>query len=153
MKSVSALRLGIGMVDLLVPGIGGRLVPGGRIDPRARRIVQVLGVRQTSQALLCSDNASSTVWLLGVQADVTHALSMALLAITSRRWRPLALIDASVAGSLAALGYRMACLTAPSSAASTQTGAGRLRNRGAERVAGVVIRSRLALPRLRTVPS
>ena len=108
MIPLNAVRLSLGTAHLLVPSLGRELVPHQEIDWGARRVVQVLGARQIVQTLLTSHGANRAVWYLGAEADITHALSMIGLAITSRHWRRLALVEAALGCGLATIGWRVA---------------------------------------------
>jgi hypothetical protein len=139
MMPLNAVRLSLGTAHLLYPRLGRELVPNKEIDWRARRVVQVLGARQIVQALLTSDGANRGVWYLGAEADIAHALSMVGVAITSRRWRRLALVDAAVACGLATIGWRVAKTAASGSSLHASHRAQTLRNQWADRAARVLV--------------
>lgn len=139
MMPLNAVRLSLGAAHLLVPTLGSRLAPNKEIDGRGQRVVQVLGARQIVQALITSDGANSAVWYLGAEADIAHSLSMVGLAITSRRWRRLALVDAAVACGLATIGWRAAKTVATSSTVNASHRAQAPRNQWADRAARLLV--------------
>jgi hypothetical protein len=139
MIPLNAVRLSLGTAHLLVPSLGRELVPHQEIDWGARRVVQVLGARQIVQTLLTSHGANRAVWYLGAEADITHALSMIGLAITSRHWRRLALVEAALGCGLATIGWRVAKTVGSGSRLHASDRAQALRNQWADRAARVLV--------------
>ena len=139
MMPLNAVRLSLGAAHLLFPRLGRELVPNKDIDGRVQRVVQVLGARHIVQALLTSDGANSAVWYLGAEADIAHALSMVGLAMTNRRWRRLALVDAALACGLATIGWRVAKTVASGSSLNAAHRAQALRNQWAHRAARFLV--------------
>ena len=80
----------------------------------ASAVAGILGTRHLAQALLTADQPTSAVLLLGAEADVAHAASMAVLGAMPGRWRRYALGDALIAAALAAVGLTCAA-NAPAS--------------------------------------
>lgn len=94
--ALTAVRAGFGLAQLAGPWPTAEQSAG-------RRIVQVLGVRHLIQAGLSGPAPTAPVLMLGVEADLLHALTMAAVGLTRRSARRPALAQAAVA-----LGFAMA---------------------------------------------
>ncbi len=77
-------------------------------DPSARPAVvaaRVLGGRHLTEAAVLEASPTVRTRMVAAAVDLTHASSMVLLAVVSRRWRRPALVSASVAVACAAATY------------------------------------------------
>ncbi|MDQ6725859.1 MAG: hypothetical protein M3066_06815 [Actinomycetota bacterium] len=92
------------MAQLLVPGLAARVGAGKRLDPRARRVVRVLGARQLAQSLTTGFQPTTAVLALGAEVDAAHGLSIAALGLFDRRLRRLAWGDALLAAGFMTAG-------------------------------------------------
>jgi len=90
--ALEAARLRFRPADLLAPGA---LAPG-RAFPDA--LYRVLGVRQVAQALLTGRLVGHRA---GAAVDAAHAVSMAVVALVSSRYRRAALAQAGLASAFA----------------------------------------------------
>ncbi|MGH9171707.1 MAG: hypothetical protein ACRD0Z_12680 [Acidimicrobiales bacterium] len=136
--ALSPVRAAIGIArlafpDTVIPGLGSPL------DTRGRRVVQVLGARQITQALVTGRHATAALLWLGVEVDAAHAASLIALAAISPRYRRDALGDAAIAVMLAAAGVRAA--RAATANPAGESGLAGWRDRGAERLAGHLVPS------------
>lgn len=102
----TALRFGWGCALLLVPEVVLRL--GGRppAPPVAVALARVLGARQLVQAVVITRRPARSTALISAAVDGLHASTELGLAACSRRWRPIALLDAAIATGLAAASTR-----------------------------------------------
>lgn len=73
-----------------------------------RATTRVLGARQGLQAAIMAADPTARALRLGAATDAAHAASMAILAVTSRRWRRAGLLDALAATTLAVAGLCIA---------------------------------------------
>ena len=104
MRRLAAARAVYGAVLVVASGSIVERVTGER-SSRAAAIGRVLGMRHLLQTLVLG-RARSAKWLnAGAGVDVLHALSMALVAGLSEKYRRLAVIDAVVAGTWAESGW------------------------------------------------
>ena len=81
MTKLTAIRAAWGTALLLAPDAVLRRVDRRTIDPRTRRVAQVLGGRELLQALVASRHHSRASILSGAAVDATHAATMLALAI------------------------------------------------------------------------
>jgi hypothetical protein len=75
-------------------------------DGRARVVVRVLGIRHLAQSLLSGDSPGPALVALGAWVDSAHAATSIGLAVVDRDRRRAGCVDAAVAATWAALGYR-----------------------------------------------
>ncbi len=106
--SFAAARAGYGAALLWSPGPLTQAAVGHATGPGTRTTARVLGLRQLLQAGITGGDPSPRALMLGAATDAAHAASMAALAVTRRRWRRAALLDALAAATLAAAGLRAA---------------------------------------------
>ena len=82
-----------------------RAITGRPAGSRACAVARLLGARHLLQAAATTAAAASTESLgIGAAIDLTHAASMAALALTDRRVRRLTLADVAVETAFAAGG-------------------------------------------------
>ena len=105
---ITAVRAGYGAALLWSPGPLIRAAVGHATGQGPRTTARVLGVRQLLQAAITGGDPGPQRLRLGAATDAAHAASMAALAVTDRRWRRAALIDALAAATFAAAGLRAA---------------------------------------------
>ncbi len=103
-RLIAAARAGYGAALLWSPGPLTQAAAGRATGPGPRTTARVLGVRQLLQAAVTGGDPSPRGLRLGAATDAAHAASMAALAVTDRRWRRAALIDALAATTFAAGG-------------------------------------------------
>jgi hypothetical protein len=108
MTKLTAIRAAWGTVLLLAPDAVLRSVDRRTIDPRARRVTQVLGARELLQALVASRHHSRASILSGAAVDATHAATMLALAIRRPAYRRPAVASTLTATSFAIAGLRTA---------------------------------------------
>jgi hypothetical protein len=101
---LAGVRAGYGAVQLLWPDRSAEQVLGGPLEPAARTAVRVLGARQLAQAGLTAAAPTAPLLAAGAGTDALHALSMAVLALTDRRWRRPAVVSGLTAAAFAACG-------------------------------------------------
>ncbi len=104
----AAARASYGAALLWLPGPLTQAAAGHAPGPGTRTTARVLGLRQLLQAGITGGDPSPRALMLGAATDAAHAASMAALAVTGRRWRRAALLDALAAATLAAAGLRAA---------------------------------------------
>jgi hypothetical protein len=81
----------------------------GRRPPAAAvTVARVLAARQLVQAAVTATEPAPRVAGVSAAVDALHAGTGVALAAVSARWRRVALVDAAVAGALAASGWRTA---------------------------------------------
>ncbi|GGK81242.1 hypothetical protein [Mangrovihabitans endophyticus] len=101
-----AFRAGWGLVLLCAPrrvlACGGHPAPAAP----ARAVARILGTRHLIQAGLTALAPTRPVVALGAVADVLHAATGVALAVTSPRWRAVAVADTALAAGFAAWGAR-----------------------------------------------
>jgi hypothetical protein len=102
----TAIRMAWGAALVLAPDEVLRRVGHEPIDPRERRVTQVLGGRELVQGLIAARHWSRGSILSGAAVDATHAATMLALAIRRPAYRRPAAASALTAGSLAAAGLR-----------------------------------------------
>lgn len=108
-RFLQVARAGYGGALLLVPGPMLRLCSGHPADRRSRNVARVLGVRHLVQAAATAGiGPSAELLALGAAVDITHAASMAALALADRRVRRVTLTDALVETAFAAAGLSSA---------------------------------------------
>jgi hypothetical protein len=106
---LQAVRAGYGAALLLVPGPVIRASTGSQAGPRTRAVARVLGARHLAQAAVTVGSGPSAEALgLGAAVDITHAASMAVLALADRRVRRMTLTDALIETAFAAAGLSSA---------------------------------------------
>ncbi len=101
---LSKLRGALGVAQLLLPAAVASLGAGQRLDPRARRVVRLLGARQIAQALTTGFRPTTAVLALGAEVDAAHSLSMAALGLFDRRLRRLVWGDGLLAAGFTTVG-------------------------------------------------
>jgi hypothetical protein len=108
-RALQVVRAGYGGTLLLLPGPVLRLCGGRTPDRRSRNVARVLGVRHLIQAAVTAGIGPSAELLgLGAAVDITHAASMAGLALADRRVRRVTLTDALIETAFAAAGLSSA---------------------------------------------
>jgi hypothetical protein len=106
---LQAARAGYGAALLLVPGPVIRLSTGRPAGHRTQNVARVLGVRHLIQAAVTAGAGPSAELLgLGAAVDITHAASMAGLALADRSVRRVTLTDALIETAFAAVGLSSA---------------------------------------------
>jgi hypothetical protein len=75
-----------------------------RVTPGERTVARLLGVRNIVEGAVLARHPGRGWPLAGAAIDATHSLSMAALAITSRKHRRLALASALTAATTATMG-------------------------------------------------
>jgi hypothetical protein len=107
-RALQVARAGYGSALLLLPGPALRLC-GGQPDRRSRNVARVLGARHLVQAAVTAGIGPSAESLgIGAVVDMTHAVSMAGLALADRRVRRVTLTDALIETAFAAAGLSSA---------------------------------------------
>jgi hypothetical protein len=102
-------RVGYGAALLLVPGPAIRLSTGRPAGHRTRNVARLLGARHLIQAAVTAGIGPSAELLgLGAAVDITHAASMAGLALADRGVRRVTLTDALIETAFAAAGLSSA---------------------------------------------
>ena len=104
MIKLPAIRAGLGNALLLAPDAVLRSVDHGHVDPRMRRVTQVLGGRELVQGLLASRHRSPGSILTGAAVDATHAATMLAIAIRHPADRRKAAASALTAATFAIAG-------------------------------------------------
>jgi hypothetical protein len=108
-RALQVARAGYGSALLLLPGPALRLGGGHPADRRSRNVARVLGARHLVQAAVTGGIGPSAELLgLGAALDITHAASMAGLALADRRVRRVTLTDALIEIAFAAAGLSSA---------------------------------------------
>jgi hypothetical protein len=102
--ALAGARAGYGAVQLLWPDYSAEQLLGGPLEPAGRTGVRMLGARQLAQAGLSLAAPNAPLLAAGAGTDALHALSMAVLALSDRRWRRPALVSGLIAASFAAAG-------------------------------------------------
>ena len=98
-----------GGVLLVAPGPVIRWCTGRPADPRTRAVARVLGARHLLQAAVTTKTGPSAESLgIGAAIDITHAASMAGLAVADRRVRRATLTDALIETVFAVAGLSSA---------------------------------------------
>jgi hypothetical protein len=111
---VQAARAGYGAGLLLVPGLLIRVCTGQRAGPRVRAGARLLGARHLAQATATARYGPSAESLgVGALVDITHAASMAALALADRRVRRITLTDALIETGFAAASLSSAVPSRP----------------------------------------
>jgi hypothetical protein len=106
---LQAVRAGYGAALLLLPGPVIRLGTGRPAGHRTRNVARLLGARHLVQAALTAGTGPSAESLgIGAAIDITHAASMAGLAMADRRVRRVTLTDALIETAFAAAGLSSA---------------------------------------------
>jgi hypothetical protein len=106
---LQAVRAGYGAALLLVPGPVIWLCTGGPAGPGTRNVARLLGARHLVQAAVTAGSGPSAESLgIGAAIDITHAASMAGLAVVDRRVRRATLTDALIEIAFAAAGLSSA---------------------------------------------
>jgi hypothetical protein len=102
-------RAGYGAALLLAPGPAIRLSTGRPAGHRTRNVARLLGARHLIQAAVTAGIGPSAELLgLGAAVDITHAASMAGLALADRGVRRVTLTDALIETAFAAAGLSSA---------------------------------------------
>lgn len=104
----AALRSGYGVLLVAMPATMVSIMGGAQADRRSAAVARVLGVRQIVQGAVTAGRPGPAVLALGAEVDVAHSVSMLALAMLDRTRRRTALVDASVAGTLAVAGTALA---------------------------------------------
>ena len=108
-RMLQVARVGYGAALLLAPGQAIRLSTGRPAGHRTRSVARVLGVRHLVQAAVTAGVGPSAELLgLGAAVDITHAASMAGLALADRGVRRVTLTDALIETAFAAAGLSSA---------------------------------------------
>jgi hypothetical protein len=89
-----------------------RIMGGAPSNLRWRRVVRVLGARHLAEAALERGGRTDRVRVAAL-VDTVHAASVIGFAALDRPRRRVALVDACVAGSFAAYGWRIAEAPSP----------------------------------------
>lgn len=105
-RPIEMLRAGWGACLMLRPRLILTDLPHVRSDTKSVVVTLILGARHLTQAALSGIRPSLEVLAMGVWVDAVHAGTALGLATTDRSRVRAGLIDAVVAGSWAALGYR-----------------------------------------------
>jgi hypothetical protein len=106
---LQAVRAGYGGALLLLPGPAIRLCTGRPAGHRAQNVARLLGARHLVQAAVTAGSGPSAESLgIGAAVDLTHAASMAALALADRRVRRVTLTDALIETAFAAAGLSSA---------------------------------------------
>jgi hypothetical protein len=101
--ALQVVRAGYGAALLLAPGPVIQLCTGRPPGTRARNVARVLGARHVLQAAVTAAAAPGAEALgIGAAIDLTHAASMAGLAVLDRRVRRVTLTDAVIETGFAA---------------------------------------------------
>jgi len=116
-RLVELARAGWGAGLLIAPDRVSALVRGVTPDGRARAVIRVLGARQLLQGVLSAASSTPAVLAVGVWVDGLHALSGVLFAAVDRRRARPVLLDAGLAATLAAVGWRLDAQRRPSARA------------------------------------
>lgn len=104
-RVLQVVRAGYGGALLLLPGPVIRLCSRRPAGPRARSVARLLGTRHLVQAAVTAGSGPSAESLgIGAAIDLTHAASMAGLAVADRRVRRATLTDALIEIAFAAAG-------------------------------------------------
>ncbi len=110
---LQVVRAGYGAGLLLLPGPVIRLSTGRPAGHRTRNVARLLGARHLVQAALTAGSGPSAESLgIGAAIDITHAASMAGLAMADRRVRRVTLTDALIETAFAAAGAAVTFLGA-----------------------------------------
>lgn len=102
-RGLEGVRAAYGLVQLAAPALLADRVAPDRVGPRARVVIRVLGARHLLQAGAASAVDRPLAHQVGAVVDALHAISMVALSLTGRARRRLAVLDACVAGTFAAL--------------------------------------------------
>ncbi len=116
-RLVELARAGWGAGLLIAPDRVSALVRGVTPDGRARAVIRVLGARQLLQGVLSAASSTPAVLAVGVWVDGLHALTGLLFAAVDRRRARPVLLDAGLAATLAAVGWRLDAQRRPSARA------------------------------------
>ncbi len=108
LRLVTGLRVAVGAVLLLAPGMLLGDLPRRRIDRSTRVFARVLGVRHLGEALILTQHRTRRWMLAGAVVDATHAVTMAALGWLRPDRRALALTNAALASMFAAAGVHEA---------------------------------------------
>ena len=114
MRLLAGIRIGYGSMLLLAPRTVLRDLPHRRIDPAARAVARLLGVRHLLEATALDGPRGSGWILVGAAADTMHSATMTALAIWRPERRLLASTSALVSGALATAGIAEARRARPS---------------------------------------
>jgi hypothetical protein len=107
--ALQVVRAGYGATLLLLPGPVIRLCTGRPAGHRTRNVARLLGARHLAQAAVTAGTGPSAESLgIGAAIDITHAASMAGLAMADRRVRRVTLTDALIETAFAAAGLSSA---------------------------------------------
>jgi hypothetical protein len=105
-RFIEVLRAGWGVVLLTAPSEVLEHIHGVQVDRKALVVTRILGGRHLGQALLSGIDPGPEVLAAGVWVDTVHSVTAAGLAVADRRRARGGVIDAAVAASWAALGWR-----------------------------------------------
>lgn len=108
MNWLAAVRGSYGLVVVAFPARVVRSYSARPPRPRAITVARVLGARHVVQAVASVGSPSADARLLGVEADLLHALSAVGLTLLDRRWRRGGVIEALLALLFAAAGVAAA---------------------------------------------
>lgn len=106
MRAIELVRGGWGAALLVAPRPVMERVHHVQVDTKSVVVVRILGARQLTQAVLSGRQPSPEVLAMGVWVDAVHALTALALAALDRPRARGGLLDAGVAGTWAAVGYR-----------------------------------------------
>jgi hypothetical protein len=102
--ALQVVRAGYGTVLLLIPGRVIRMGTGRPAGARARNVARLLGARHVLQAAVTVAAVPGAEALgIGAAIDLTHAASMAGLAVIDKRVRRVTLADALIETGFAAV--------------------------------------------------
>ncbi|MFC7529154.1 hypothetical protein [Actinoplanes sp. GCM10030250] len=105
LRSAAVVRTGWGLALLIAPEVLLRMGGRATAPPVAVTVARVLGTRQLVQAVVTTALPAGRVAGVSAAVDAMHAATGAVLAVMSARWRPVALVDMTVAAGLAAAGW------------------------------------------------
>ncbi len=104
-RPIELVRVGWGASLLLWPRPVLDHLYDVKVDAKSVAVTRVLGARQLAQAALSGVQPSPDVLAMGIWVDAVHAMSALGLAAVDRSRARAGLIDLTVAGAWAALGY------------------------------------------------
>ncbi|OBF01363.1 hypothetical protein [Mycobacterium sp. 852002-10029_SCH5224772] len=105
-RVIELIRAGWGGVLAAAPAEVLSHIHGVRADRKAIVVTRILGARHLAQAALSGVNPGPEVLAAGVWVDTVHAATALGLALVDRRRARGGVIDAVVAASWAAMGWR-----------------------------------------------
>ena len=114
LRLLMGLRVAVGSVLLIAPGVLPDDLPHLRIDRSTRVFARLLGARHLGEAVILARHRTRRWMLAGAVVDATHAMTMGVLAWLRPNRRELALTNAAVASMFATAGvYEAWCQGGP----------------------------------------